>query len=385
MKRFSVLIFTICVLLTACTGQPFTSISSANQPFPYGTSAKSVGEPSTTGSPETNSSLAVIPMQVGYGVRGPWFELYFTDPVNPAAKQITGGPDGPLVAAIDSAHLSVDAAIYSLSLHSVRDALIHAFRRGVQVRVVMESDNMDSAAPRSLIETGLPMLGDRREGLMHNKFVVIDRSDVWTGSMNFTNEGAYADNNNLMHIHSEKAAEDYETEFNEMFVDDKFGPKADAVTPYPRVTIDGTAMDIYFSPDDHVQAALVDLLDSAHKSIYFLAYSFTADPLGEAIRQRAAAGVKVSGVMEAEQVASNVGTEYDAFRAAGLDVHLDGNPGQMHHKVMIIDDQIVVMGSYNFTASAEKTNDENLIVIYNPEIAGQYLKEFQRVYTLAQP
>src|ERR1700690_1979042 len=192
MKRFSCLIFTICVLLTACTGQPFTSISSANQPIPYGTSAKSVGEPSTTGSPETNSSLAVIPMQVGYGVRGPWFELYFTDPVNPAAKQITGGPDGPLVAAIDSAHLSVDAAIYSLSLHSVRDALIHAFRRGVQVRVVMESDNMDSAAPQSLIETGLPMLGDRREGLMHNKFVVIDRSDVWTGSMNFTNEGAYA-------------------------------------------------------------------------------------------------------------------------------------------------------------------------------------------------
>jgi phosphatidylserine/phosphatidylglycerophosphate/cardiolipin synthase-like enzyme len=278
----------------------------------------------------------------------------------------------------------VDAAIYSLSLHSVRDALIHAFRRGVQVRVVMESDNMDSAVPQSLIEAGLPMLGDRSEGLMHDKFMVIDRSDVWTGSMNFTNEGAYEDNNNLMHIHSEKVAEDYEAEFKEMFVDDKFGPKAGAATPNPRVIIDGTPMDIYFSPDDHVQAALVDLLDNAKKSIYFLAYSFTSDPLGEAIRQRAAAGVKVSGVMEAEQVASNVGSEYDAFRVAGMDVHLDGNRGQMHHKVMIIDNQIVVMGSYNFTASAEKTNDENLIVIYDPGIAAQYLGEFQRVYALAQ-
>ena len=89
--------------------------------------------------------------------------------------------------------------------------------------------------------------------------------------------------------------------------------------------------------------------------------------------------------MEAEQVASNVGTEYDAFRAAGLDVHLDGNSGQMHHKVMIIDDQIVIMGSYNFTASAEKANDENLIVIYNTDIASQYLREFKRVYALAQP
>jgi phosphatidylserine/phosphatidylglycerophosphate/cardiolipin synthase-like enzyme len=57
----------------------------------------------------------------------------------------------------------------------------------------------------------------------------------------------------------------------------------------------------------------------------------------------------------------------------------------MHHKVMIIDDQIVIMGSYNFTASAENVNDENLIVIYNPDIAAQYLREFQRVYALAQP
>ena len=69
--------------------------------------------------------------------------------------------------------------------------------------------------------------------------------------------------------------------------------------------------------------------------------------------------------METDQVRSDVGTEYAAFRKAGLDVHMDGNPGLMHHKVFIIDGQIVVMGSYNFTASAEKSNDENLIVINN--------------------
>ena len=385
MKRFSVLVYTICYLLTGCVNIPFPSTSSTNQPIPHNTSVITTREPSTQNSPNMNNLLVEIPLQVGYGARGPWFELYFTDPVTLAGTQITGGPDGPLVAATDSARLSVDAAVYSLSLNSVRNALIHAFRRGVQVRVVMESDNMDSADPQALIEAGIPMLGDRREGLMHNKFVVIDRSEVWTGSMNFTNDGAYADNNNLMRIHSDKAAEDYETEFNEMFVDDKFGADVGAATPNPRVMIFGTPLDIYFSPDDHVQAALVELLDNAQTSIYFLAYSFTADPLGKAIRQRAAAGVKVSGVMEAEQVATNVGTEYDAFRAAGLDVHLDGNLGQMHHKVMIIDDQIVIMGSYNFTASAENVNDENLIVIYSPDIAAQYLREFQRVYALAQP
>jgi len=68
-----------------------------------------------------------------------------------------------------------------------------------------------------------------------------------------------------------------------------------------------------------------------------------------------------------------------------LDVHLDGNPGLMHRKVFIIDKQIVVTGSYNFAASAEKNNDENLVVISNPGIAAQYMKEFQQVYAAAQP
>ncbi len=333
----------------------------------------------------TTDLLTQIPMQVGYGVRGNWFELYFTDPTNRAAKQLTGGIDGPLAAAIDSSRLTVDAALYSLSLRSIRNALMRANQRGVQVRLVMETDNMDSSVPQALQKAGISIIGDGLPGLMHDKFIIIDRSEVWTGSMNSTNEGAYADNNNLMQIHSAQVAQDYENEFNEMFVEHKFGPTAQAITPYPRVTIDGTPLDIYFSPHDHVQVALVDLLDSSQSCINFLAFSFTSDSLGKSIRNRAAAGVKVAGVMETDEVASNIGTEFDSFRAAGLDVRLDGSPGQMHHKVMIIDDRIVVMGSYNYTASAEQINDENVIVIYNSEIASEYTKEFQRIYALAQP
>jgi phosphatidylserine/phosphatidylglycerophosphate/cardiolipin synthase-like enzyme len=250
---------------------------------------------------------------------------------------------------------------------------------------VMESDNLDGPAPQALKDAGVPILGDRREGLMHNKFFVIDRSEVWTGSMNLTDAGAYSDNNNLIRIRSNKVADNYETEFNEMFVDDKFGPDNAAVIPNPRVIVDDTPLDIYFSPHDHVQSALTDLISNAQSSIYFLAYSFTADPLGDAIRQRAAVGITVEGVMEADQVASNIGTEFDAFHTAGLNIRLDGNPGQMHHKVMIIDKQIVVTGSYNFSASAEQVNDENLLVIYSPQITAEFMREFQRVYTAAQP
>jgi phosphatidylserine/phosphatidylglycerophosphate/cardiolipin synthase-like enzyme len=324
-------------------------------------------------------------MPIGYGVSGPWFELYFTDPTDPAAKQESGGVDEPLVASLDSARVSIDVAAYSMNLRDVESALIHARRRGLKVRLVMESDNMGGDVPDALIAAGIPILGDGLPGLMHDKFVVIDHAEVWTGSMNFTESGTYQDNNNLIHIHSAEVAQLYESEFNEMFTDHKFGPNVMPSIPHPSVTIDGTPLQIYFSLDNPVQSALLDLLNNARSSIYFLAYSFTAAPLAEAIQQRAAAGVKVAGVMESEQVNFNAGKVYAGFRKAGLDVHLDGNPGLMHHKVMIIDGRFVIFGSYNFTASAETKNDENLVVINNPEIAAQFTREFQRVYALAQP
>jgi phosphatidylserine/phosphatidylglycerophosphate/cardiolipin synthase-like enzyme len=66
-------------------------------------------------------------------------------------------------------------------------------------------------------------------------------------------------------------------------------------------------------------------------------------------------------------------------------VRRDGNPGLLHHKVIIIDEQIVITGSYNFTNSAETRNDENLIVLYDPFFASQFIAEFQRVFALATP
>jgi phosphatidylserine/phosphatidylglycerophosphate/cardiolipin synthase-like enzyme len=56
----------------------------------------------------------------------------------------------------------------------------------------------------------------------------------------------------------------------------------------------------------------------------------------------------------------------------------------MHHKVIIIDDEIVVFGSYNFSASADERNDENILIIHNADFAGHYLTEFQRVWAKAQ-
>jgi phosphatidylserine/phosphatidylglycerophosphate/cardiolipin synthase-like enzyme len=330
------------------------------------------------------SGLTEIPLPAGYGAHASWVDIYFTDPESPLASQETGGLDGPLAASIDAARLTVDVAVYSLFLRSIRDALIRAHERGVQVRVVMESDNLDGSAPQALVDAGIPVVGDRREGLMHDKFVVIDRAELWMGSMNFTYSGTYEDNNQLLLFRSVKMAENYTKEFEEMFIDDKFGDNVVPETPNPTVNIEDTRIEVYFSPDDGIAAPVLELLTNAKESIHFLAFSFTTDEFGETIRLQAENGLTVAGVMEEEQVKSNIGTEYDLFIQAGLDVLIDGNEGQMHHKTMIIDEQVVITGSYNFSRSAETRNDENLIVIYNEDIANFYMQEFQRVYQLAQ-
>jgi phosphatidylserine/phosphatidylglycerophosphate/cardiolipin synthase-like enzyme len=366
-RAFSTVLL-LCFILSACGNVP---------PIP-------AAETSIPLTPTSGTSITPIELQSGYGVRGAWFELYFTNPASPLSPQGTGGVDGPLVAAIDAARLSVDVAAYSLSLNSVRNALIRAHDRGATVRVVMESSNMDRSDPQILIEAGIPVIGDNRDGLMHDKFIILDKSEVWLGSMNFTDGGAYDDNNNLMLIRSTKMAENYLKEFEEMFSEDMFGPDMLPETPNPTLTIDGTQIDVYFSPDDGVLAALVPVLERARESIYFLAYSFTSNQLGEILRQKAEEELTVVGVMDDEQVRSNQGTEFDPFRQADLDVRIDGIDGLMHHKVFIVDEQIVVLGSYNFSQNAEERNDENLLILHDPVIAEQFLFEFQRIQQQAQ-
>lgn len=314
-----------------------------------------------------------------------WLEIYFTDPDAPGARTYEGGPDEALAAAIDGARLSVDMAVYNFNLWSIRNALLRAHRRGVVVRVVMESDNMDAAEVRALVEAGIPVRGDQHEGLMHNKFVIVDRSEVWTGSMNFSVGGAYKDHNNLIRIRSLLMAENYLTEFEEMFSDRRFGPDRAAATPHPSLTIDGTQVETYFSPDDGVAARIVELVNGAQESVHFMAFSFTSDAIGSAMIEQAQAGIEVRGVMDSGQAASNQGSEYDMFVQAGLDVRLDGSDGLLHHKVIIIDRSIVITGSYNFTASAEERNDENLVILFSPQAAEAYWQEFRRMLLQTDP
>lgn len=314
-----------------------------------------------------------------------WHQIYFTKPNEPTSRTYRGGPDAALAEAIRAARISIDLAVMQFNLWSLRDALLDAQRRGLQVRMVTESEYLNEAEVQTLLDAGIPVMGDQREGLMHNKFVIIDRQEVWIGSMNLTISDGYRNNNNLLRIRSKELAQNYTVEFEEMFESGQFGPGSPANTPYPRIRLGESVLETYFSPDDGAAARIAALIHSAQESIQFMAFSFTSDNLAQAIIARAAQGVRVQGVMETAQHKSNIGDEYDRFTAAGLDIRLDGNSNQMHHKVIIIDRKIVITGSYNFTHNAENKNDENVLVIFDPGIAAQYLIEFEQVFAQGNP
>lgn len=309
------------------------------------------------------------------------YSIYFTDPTSGASS---GGPDEPLAKAIQEARRSVDLATYNLTLPSLQIALLDAQARGVRVRVVTESDNLDSLVIEALDQAGIPILGDRREALMHNKFAVIDEQEVWTGSLNFTTTGAYTDYNNLVRLRSDQIAQDFAIEFEEMFSHDLFGPQSPQNTTFPEVLLDGVRVEVFFAPEDGVEERLVQFVKQAQESVIFLAYSFTSDPLANAMIERFDAGLVVSGVMDAGQYESNQGTEYDRLRAAGVEVRLDSLPGLMHHKVLVVDGRAVAFGSYNFSANANERNDENLLIVHDETFAAEFFEEFAWIYKDAQ-
>ena len=309
-------------------------------------------------------------------------EVYFTDPGAQDSARHRGGPDWALAAAMDSARQSIDVAVYSLNLWSIRDALISAHRRGVRVRVVTESDNILGPEIAEIERAGIPVIGDRRETLMHDKFVVIDRQEVWTGSMNLTVGSAYDDNNNLIRLQSAPVASEFTLEFDEMFVEDLFGPLSLVGAPHGRLPVGATSVEVLFAPEDRVAARLTELIRGASSSIDFLAYTFTSDALADAMLERARTGVRVRGVFERD-MADSLGSEFPRLRQAGIKVRQDGNWGLMHHKVLLIDGRTVVTGSYNFTRSAEEGNDETVVLLDDPSVARAFQQEFERMYAAA--
>lgn len=327
-----------------------------------------------------------------------WYEVLFTTPQRtgtpPAGSR--GRLDERLVRLIDGAQQTVDIAAYDFGLENVADALIRARERGIAVRVVTDTDNLENRPVQLVIEAGIPVIGDQRRALMHHKFAVIDGRTVITGAWNFAERDTYRHNNNAVLFDSVALARNFTSEFEKMFDDRTFGPTKPANVPNPAIEQSGVRVETRFASEQEVVPDILERLNSARSSIAFMAFSFTLDEVGTALLERNEAGVGVWGVVESTGSETQF-SEFSRLKALGQDsaappfpgcdagppVIQDGNPFLMHHKVFVIDERTVIFGSFNFTANAADDNDEALLIVDDEDMARQYLAEFCRVYNVA--
>src|SRR3989339_318986 len=307
-----------------------------------------------------------------------WYEVYFTSPRIPFDDIYNGGIENVLIEKINQSKVSIDLAVYEFSLENVTQALIAAKNRGVKVRVVYDDEFADPDPQINELQgAGVPVVPDERSAFMHNKFFIFDGQCIWTGSFNISINAAYRNNENALYFCSSEAAQNYTIEFEEMN-GSQFGTTSPADTPYPVFVINGVKVENYFAPEDHVMEHIISEISSAQNYVHFMVFSFTHNGLGQAMIDDLRRGVGIVGIFETRGTASQY-SQCLPLLLQGAEITLDGNPRTFHHKVIIIDGQIVITGSFNFSDSADQENDENLLIIHDPSLAAAYEKEFQRM------
>ncbi len=319
-----------------------------------------------------------------------------------------------LINRIDNAAFSIDATVYNFSLGEIGSALIRARQRGISVRIITDQENNTSEIQR-LLRNGIPVIFDdfgSNDGTyrMHNKFAVFDARDftqasddwVWTGSYNFTYSGTTKNAENVVEIQDEALARCFTVEFNEMWGSStnkpdsnaaRFGSRKANNTPH-LFNINGITVRQYFSPSDQLVNQILPIIESANHSLAFCIYDFTQPAVEQKMRIQREQNMnfKVRGVFDYKNSSheENLYKKYKNFGGTGwqppADVWTWRKSDLLHHKYLIADADFptsapaVVTGSYNWTITAERENDENILIIHDANIANQFLQEFNARY-----
>jgi len=142
---------------------------------------------------------------------------------------------------------------------------------------------------------------------------------------------------------------------------------------------------VYFSPRGGCTDAIVEALDKAQQSILVQAYSFTSSPIAKALVEAHKRHVDVQVILDKSQRTERYsGATF--LSNEGIPVFIDAAHKIAHNKLMVIDGNIVITGSFNFTKSAEEGNAENLLVISNaPELAQRYTANWKEHLGHSEP
>lgn len=342
--------------------------------------------------PSPHADAAALPGVASDKADAP-IHAWFTSPGTAPGEEVDPLLDDALIALLDDAADTVDLALYDFDHPGLLDAVLDAWERGVDVRLVSDADEAHADGTAALIDAGVPVAlrpaGDR---IQHHKFAVFDGAAVWTGSTNWTDTGLLQNDNNAVLVRSVDLADAYTGEVDQM-VAGRFGRRKWLGATDRAVAAGDQTVTYHFSPQDDPVQAVVAAIDAAEESVGGAIFSFTHPDVVDALEAAWARGVDVAVVMDESQ-ANGPWSVDEELAAAGVPVYIDGNHnasgwagGKLHHKVLVVDPgtsgEVVLTGSANWSRAGTDDNDENLLEIRDADIVAAFADEVARVRSVA--
>lgn len=284
-----------------------------------------------------------------------------------------------LLALIDGAKEEISFAIYGLrEQDTVLEALLRAKKRGVSIKAVVDSDTHDNNyyTDTYKLYEHFEVVSDGKNYIMHNKFFIIDKKILWSGSANISDTGTGGYNaNNVITTDEKRVVSLYQEEFDEMFDAKKFS-KQKSKRGYEQIQTEESVISVYFSPkSDTYEEGIKELIQEAREYIFVPIFYLTHKELSHELIRAKKRGVDVKIILDAS-AAGNKYSMHKKLREEGIEVKVENFGGKMHCKSMVIDDSTIISGSMNFTKAGESSNDENTLIINNPKLAVAYKNYF---------
>ncbi|HEY1583377.1 MAG TPA: phospholipase D-like domain-containing protein [Chthoniobacterales bacterium] len=316
-----------------------------------------------------------------------------------------------LTAFLEQARTSLDIAVYDMRLDdNLRLQLLQTLREraaaGVQIRICYDGDKpetpdvaagQDPAPPgtgRFVQGLGFPW---RRIGgmkLMHDKFVVRDAAAVWTGSLNLTNDAFTLMENNVVILDSPELAGFYGEDFQQIWEKANFEGTGNLKTSIATLVFSGEPVraQVMFSPGCglEIDAEIARRLRAAQRRVRLCSLLINSGTLIAALDHVLAEGrVKLDGIFDRTQMEQVFGqwqsVPPNRWKIPAVQQIIERAPlvGKnstpytptsrhdfMHNKVLVIDDTVIT-GSYNFSRSAQ-FNAENILFLESAPLAERY-------------
>lgn len=301
--------------------------------------------------------------------------------------QELGAPDNlkdTIVNFIGGATKTLDIAVQEVDCRDIADALIAARKKNVRVRIVLEADYLIAkkrqSAPwtpggshepnreihNALLRSKAWVRSDFNPDIFHQKFIIRDRSSVLTGSTNFTDTGVTKNLNHLVIVHDDRVVKAYQREFNDIRKG-RFGKQGQTPAKPPEILIHGVRVKPLFAPDHNPEMEIMKQMAKAQKSIDFAIFTFSkSSGIDDQMKKVGQAGIKIRGAMDGGMANQSWAASHSLIGAQNISlwrVDKTAKLGKLHHKLMVLDGRVVVIGSFNYTGPANVTNDENIMII----------------------